>query len=122
MFQSPLHWGIAFNLPLNILHYQRGRFQSPLHWGIAFNPHGVEDRKAMAGVSVPSSLGHRVQQDSSNRLLNCPTLFQSPLHWGIAFNSCQGCTGERRQRRFSPLFIGASRSTTYTCTILTASL
>ena len=87
MFQSPLHWGIAFNFggggtevletegfsPLFIgasrstvsglgLTTSPVGFQSPLHWGIAFN----------------------LKQEFLNAI---PILkFQSPLHWGIAFN------------------------------------
>ena len=95
-FQSPLHWGIAFNLPLSGVDIELELFQSPLHWGIAFNdrtPKGDDRSKA----------------------------FQSPLHWGIAFNHPVMSHTGFLQFSFSPLFIGASRSTaTTTCLLSTA--
>ena len=87
LFQSPLHWGIAFNGTLGWSKARRQQFQSPLHWGIAFNCPDATAR------------GQGRYQ------------FQSPLHWGIAFNFRPGSIAERLRGRFSPLFIGESRST-----------
>src|SRR5947209_18187097 len=43
-------------------------------------------------VSVPSSLGHRVQPSMLPSTSTKPREFQSPLHWGIAFNN--QCTSQ----------------------------
>src|SRR5947209_13859114 len=87
MFQSPLHWGIAFNNRLLQLAANLILCFSPLFIGASRSTLEEEEQRFWKPkVSVPSSLGHRVK------------LFG---HGG----PCGLMTG------FSPLFIGASRST-----------
>ena len=159
-FQSPLHWGIAFNLQQGFKDLRNEiLFQSPLHWGIAFNSLDAGRWLGRSAGFSPLFIGASRSTSSRNQpilsivgfsplfigasrstraisVVNQPCkLFQSPLHWGIAFNSnCRpvrasnvpvsvpSSLGHRVQpefrsryrevaRRFSPLFIGASRST-----------
>src|SRR5947209_18465318 len=87
MFQSPLHWGIAFNNRFLQLAANLILCFSPLFIGASRSTLEEEEQRFWKPkVSVPSSLGHRVQ------------LFGECVHYGIMM-----C--------FSPLFIGASRST-----------
>src|SRR5438309_11245929 len=62
-------------------------------------------------VFVPSSLGHWVSKQVVTTSSKSYPMFQSPLHWGIAFNFGGGVTVVLETEGFSPLFIGASRST-----------
>src|SRR5947209_11623206 len=111
MFQSPLHWGIAFNKRFLKLVSNLILCFSPLFIGASRSTLEEEEQRFWKPkVSVPSSLGHRVQlfghggpcgvmtgfsplfigasrstSGAAYRYRDTKT-FQSPLHWGIAFN------------------------------------
>src|SRR5947209_723342 len=124
---------------------QASKFQSPLHWGIAFNQALHRWDSAPGQVSVPSSLGHRVQLVFCLLFYISFALFQSPLNWVTPFNRLlpSSCTSPLffplandyiilppfplslsfhftillflicKPLSFTPLFIGASLSTAH---------
>src|SRR5947209_9416893 len=57
-------------------------------------------------VSVPSSLGHRIQLVKSDPPRAPPPAFQSPPHWDIVFNLLAWKTTYRWRSCFMPLFHG----------------
>src|SRR5947209_19286420 len=65
-------------------------------------------------VSVPSSLGHRVQRGKGIGQAGSKGKFQSPLHWGIAFNASNLGTRDRGGAVQSPLHLGIAFNTSPT--------
>src|SRR5947209_2079544 len=88
LFLSPLHLGIPFK-PRDKWEYRRVQQGfSPLFIGASRSTSNEgKKNKPNSNVSVPSSLGHRVQQIRFLAAADNLRRFQSPLHWGIAFNS-----------------------------------
>src|SRR5947209_20349567 len=83
---------------------------SPLFIGASRSTLGISGNiGACNRVSVPSSLGHRVQPATKVRRTNRIATFQSPLHWGIAFNIYDFSLLLIISGVLSPLFIGAAR-------------
>src|SRR5947209_15860743 len=79
-FQSPLHWGIAFNLVRVLAVQVAPKFQSPLHWGIAFNSLRPHRTRQLAPFSFPSLFGHPVRLTPHSFLEQACSEFYSSHH------------------------------------------
>ncbi len=60
-FQSPLHWGFVCKSIRDTFYVMAHTFQSPLHWGFVCKAGDRAARDRARWVSVPSSLGFRLQ-------------------------------------------------------------
>src|SRR5947209_10767233 len=84
---------------------------SPLFIGASRSTLGISGNiGACNRVSVPSSLGHRVQPSTKVRRTNRIAMFQSPLHWGIAFNEYNISRIVIFYKGFNPLILMPSLS------------
>src|SRR5947209_13296073 len=88
LFLSPLHLGIPFK-PRDSWEYRRAlQGFSPLFIGASRSTSNEgKKNKPNSNVSVPSSLGHRVQQLRFPPATVRIRRFQSPLHRRIALNN-----------------------------------
>src|SRR5947209_20581027 len=88
LFLSPLHLGIPFK-PRDKWEYRRVQQGfSPLFIGASRSTSNEGKKyKPNSNVSVPSSLGHRVQQILVLGINDNLAGFMSPLHWGLAYKN-----------------------------------